>query len=629
MIAALRRWSGEPSPHLDDASKALGRYTRSAASLREKPGLALLAGQRDFLGSSDGIEAAFSGWIDNADEIAELLHVEAANPANLYAAALAAWGDDADRRIVGNYAAIAAWGDGRLRVARSPWSAPPLYYRHADGECIASPMMRVLFAAGTPRELDYERMVDELAFDWRCLEETAWHKGVLRVPLGATVTLSAERKILDRWYKPPVSASGLAYDEGGAVERARELLDEAASKALAWAAKPAVTLSAGLDSPLVTASLLESLPEGRTLPAITFVPDRRWDGRDEPGTLGDESALAGEFAAQQPRLDWHRASDDVGPFDRRAREIFAASEVFAQGLGNVGMMHCVYEKARELGCDTLLTADMGNATLSDAGRYGYCEYARKGRWGELVGLLCNRPGDTRPLWRKLLALSVLPHLPAALRKLARRLVHPARRDMTALLSPLSPEARASQAARAKSRGTSGEWEDFTHDRSRADAVAREFANADSSAFDVDLAFEQLYGIRKRDVMAYRPLVEFCFSLPLEAFARDGMERRLARLVGKGRIPEAIRTNRLHGQHNVDWHARMTPVRAEMIATLEAARDHPFLGEALDIDRLVGLIEDWPPATDFSWEQEWSRLAALPRAILAARYVGHVENRNDF
>ena len=38
-----------------------------------------------------------------------------------FAAAVARWGDDADRRLIGSYAAITALPDGSLRLARSPW----------------------------------------------------------------------------------------------------------------------------------------------------------------------------------------------------------------------------------------------------------------------------------------------------------------------------------------------------------------------------------------------------------------------------------------------------------------------------------------------------------------------------
>ncbi|MBX7458653.1 hypothetical protein K3152_10390 [Qipengyuania sp. 1NDH17] len=628
MIAAWHGRARGVCPPVDAMLRSLALYGERRATPIEAGPFAAMASDRDYLASVGDIHVALTGWLDNAAGLARKLGLASDDPARIYAASLERWGEDADRHMVGSYAAIAQLADGTLHLARSPWDAPPLYYHSDARRTVASPLLRVLFAAGAPREPDWERVVDELAYDWRSGDERAWHEDIWMVPLGAAVRIDGgERRVL-RWYEPPPPMPAEEYDEQAAVSRALELLDEAAVAALRWADKPALAMSGGLDSTLVADALLGALPEPQRLQAITFVPDHRWQGKEEPGTMGDERRFAKLMAKANPRLDWHLASADVGPPDRRAREVFAASEVFAPGLANVGMYHNVYEAARGLGCDSLLTADFGNSTISESGRSAYVEYARSGEWRQLVRLLRNRPGDARPLWRKLLANTVLPQLPRALRSLARRLVHPERADMTALITALSPAARREQAERAAARGTASAWADLTHDRSRADTVQREWRDADGPGRDVDLAFEQLYGIRKRDVLMYRPLVEFCMSLPTRAFAWDGEERRFARLMGRGRVPEAIRTNRLHGQHNVDWHARMTPEREAMREVLETARGHPFLGQALDIDRLQALIDDWPEEPDFSWEQDWARRLALPRAILAARFVGHVEQRND-
>ncbi|MBX7514029.1 hypothetical protein K3179_05630 [Qipengyuania sp. GH38] len=628
MIAGTVDWSGAQPDRAKAVLDAVSLYEKTAPQTHRRGGLFFAVSTRDSIASAHRVDTAFSGWIDNTDELARRFSGDPDSPAALYSAALAQLGDRADEAIIGCYAAISRLPDGTLRLSRSPWSAPPLYYHAAEERCVASPLLRALFAADAPREPDFERMVDELAYDWRSGEEEAWYKGIRMVPLGATVHVEGAEHRTRRWYSLPAPLADADFDADTAALRARELLDEAAGKALEWATKPAVTLSGGLDSPLVATSLLQALPEGRHLPAITFVPDARWDGTAPEGTIGDESELVGKLVAQNPRLDWHLADHDIGPPDRSAREMFAASEVFAPGLANVGMYHGVYRKARELGCDSLLTADLGNATFSDAGRYAYCEYAAPGRLGQLVRLLKNRPGDGRSLSRKFMALTVLPRLPRPIRRALRTLVHPGRADMVALLTPLSGDARKRQAARAEMRGTSSAWSDLTFDRNRKEAVERELRDADGPAFDVDLAFEQLYGVRKRDVSAYRPLIEFCLSLPARAFAWDGEERRLARLMGIGRLPEAIRTNRKHGLHNIDWHARMTGEREEMRRVLETARSHRVLGEMLDIDRMIALVDDWPERPSHDIDTDWPRILALPRAILAARFIGHLENRND-
>ena len=628
MIAGIVDWSGAQPRHARPVLDAVSLYESGRTNSLRAEGLFFASASRDSIGGAHDIDTVFTGWIDNAAELALRFAANAANPAALYSAALAELGEGADEAIIGCYAAISRLPDGAVHLGRSPWSAPPLYYHATSERCVASPLLRAVFAADAPREPDYERIVDELAYDWRSGEEDAWYRGIRMVPLGATVRVEGSEHRTRCWYSPPTPAIDMPYDEEASVERARELLDEAARKALEWAERPAITLSGGLDSPLVATSLLAEMPHGQCLPAITFVPDARWNGHAPEGTMGDESALVRQLVEAHPQIDWHLADNDIGPPDRHAREVFAASEVFAPGLANVGMYHGVYRKARELGCDSLLTSDMGNPTISDDGRYAYCEYASPGKWKQLMRLLKNRPGDSRSLWRKFIALTLLPRLPRPVRRALRSLVHPRRADMVALLTPLSKAAREQQAARAGGRGTGSAWSDLTFDRSRKDAVQREFRDADGPGFDVDLAFEQLYGVRKRDVTAYRPLIEFCLSLPAQAYAWDGEERRLARLMGIGRLPEAIRTNRKHGLHNVDWHARMTGEREEMRRVLDTARGHPVLGEMLDIDRLLGLIDEWPDRPGQDVDEDWPRMLALPRAMLAARFVGHVENRND-
>lgn len=628
MIAVWRDFAGAgPAPETAIAG-ALARYAAGPATLARAQATLLAAGPRDGLGAAGGVQAVLTGWIDNAAEVADSLALSPdTSPAMLYAAALARWGGEAERRLIGTYAAAAVLADGSLHLARTPWDAPPLYYHVGAGQAFASPLLRVLFAAGVPRRLDRDRIVDDLAYDWRSDEDSCQYHGVRIVPLGSHVTIAGDRVQMERWHRPPTPMCGADYREEEAVAEACRLLDEAAARALAWAGKPALSLSGGLDSPLLASALLRSLAPGERLCAITFRPDAAWRGASPPGTFGDEAALAGQFASAHPMLDWHCASRAIPPFDWRARELFAAMEAFPTGLANVAMLHRVYEKARELGCDSLLTADFGNATISDSGTAAYCEYARRGHWRQLRRLLAARADDDRPMWRRIAALSLLPHLPQGLRRGLRGLVHPRRRDMAGLVTALSPRAREAQRARARQRGSASAWFDHTYPRSRAAKVTWEWREADGRGKDCDLGFEQLYGVRKRDVLAYRPLVEFCMRLPTRAFAWDGTERRLARLMGRGRVPEAIRTNPLHGQHNVDWHERLTRERATLRAAFAAAADHPWLATTLDLPRLGALLDDWPDGARFTWEDDLPRRLALPRALLAARFIGHVEGSN--
>ena len=619
MIAALH---GGPFP--DGARKAVARaLTLGRGAAQDSSGALTdfqwLGSAGQHFGWFGPVCALVQGWIDNAGDLAGQLELADSDPARVYAAALVRWGDDADRHVVGNYAAIAELADGSLRLARSPWDAPPLYHHHAAGSTVVSPLLRAIFAAGVPRRLDYDRVIDELAYVWRDGEERGWYHDVLQVPLGCAITYGSSGRRLDRWYSVDELPQVRFADDPDYVEAATALLDEAARKALATCRRPAIALSGGLDSPLAAAALTQAMPEPQRLTAVTFAPHPDWDGIAPPGTIGDETEVARAFAEYNGQIELHVADPQQGGFDFRADEMFRAMQVYAPGLANVGMMHGVWAKAAELGCDMLFTADLGNQTVSDAGRWAYVEYARRGKWGELGRLLDARAGDTRSMARKIAALSILPQLPAAARRMLRSVVHPERHDMTALFTLLSARAR---------RDRRGAWNDVTLGRSRREVIRNAALQANGPAADVHLAFEQLYGLRRRDVMAYRPLVEFCLGLPTEQFASEGVERRLARRMGKGRLPEAHRLAAATGQHNVDWHARLTPRREELLAYTDALADHPWLSETIDLSRMRDLLERWPDTSDFSWDEGMPRAMALPRIVLAARFIAIAEGRND-
>lgn len=628
MIAASRSWSGAASADPQLLAKALTAYrgvpqtgTFAGTSLAVAAPLAGLAG---------GV--AFCGWIDNWRELRNATGTTSSDAAALYRAALAKWGDGADGRINGCYCAIVAEADGSLRLSRSPWKAPPLYFASDDNAAAASSLVRVLFAAGVERRPDYDMVIDQLAYDFRDGDTASLYQGIGKVPQGAVVRLRAGSTDTQCWYSPGRLAVEMPQDHDECARRALELVGEASRCALDYVhrigGKPALALSGGLDSPLVATTLLEAMPSGTSLNTITFAPDPQWDGRCAQGTIGDETQLVREFAAAYPRIAAHFADPAQAGFDHRARQVFSAMQVFAPGLANVGMFHGVYAKAAELQCDVLLSAELANQSFSADGRWAYAEYLRNGRWGELAQLLAARPGDDRPLWRKALALSVLPHLPAKLRHLARSTVHPQRRDMTALLSPLSAKARKEQARRAASRGSGSDWADYTFPRSHAEAIRRDLAASDGDDAEVDVAFYEIYGVQRRDVTAYRPLIEFCLQLETRHFAAHGVERRLARSMARGRLPERQRTATDYGQHNVDWHVRIGRRREELLQEIAIMREHRFLAASLDLDRIEALLLDWPERPGFEIEEDWPRMLAIPRAYLAARFIGTLEGRND-
>ena len=569
----------------------------------------------------------FFGRLDNAAQAASALRLApGSSPAEIYDNALEAWGDEADFRLVGHYCAITLEGPQRLRLVRSPWTAPPLHFVSRPDCVAASPLLAALFAAGIEKRIDWDYLVDQLAFDHHDCEPVGWFEGIGRVPLGSRVRISGSEWTLDRYYDPLTIAPVRLPDDEAYVERAIDLLDEAARCALAGIEKPAIMLSGGLDSPLAAVSVLRSLPEGARMASYTFGPREDWDGWVPKSCIGEERDMVRRFAALHPRIE-PRFPEARGGHDYALRDLLARTQVPTANIANIGIFHPLFEAAKADGCDAMLTALHGNFNISLLADWAAPEALRKGKLGTLFGLLKEDRAE-HSLVRRVLSKALLPQLSLDQQSAVRRFVHPERFHDLPLGSLLSKEAAEAWRKRSRERGSRTAFDTPPIFGSRAQAIRLMWASADS-AEDLDLGMERLYGMAHRDVTAYRPLFEFCHGLPTDQLQRGKTDRFLARRMAKGIMPEDQRTETREGRHNVDWHARLSERRTELLARAEDLRSHPELSTIIDLERFERLLQEWPDRTPDDPREQIPREMGLTRALTAAGFVAHVEQRNAF
>lgn len=633
MLALWRDWAGSPPRHSQRIAASLGLFAghpagfsvdgNTAFSFLPAPRLNAPLRRWQPHRGANGATVLFHGRIDNPLELADLLCTRETDPAALYGAAVARWGDSADFHIIGNYCAVVAAKD-TLRLARSPWDAPPLHHCHFDGQSVVSSVPRVLLSAGLPERLDRTRLADNLYFN--LLERTrGWYEGAHRVGYGSVMNLTADGAIRSHSFYDPLASGPVRFKrDEDYVEAANALLAEATTKALAGAKHPGIMLSGGLDSPLLAAEVLRQLPQEARLPSFTFAPGDSWDGVVPDGLMGDERPFVREFAAMHPRLSPHFTQNPGAEFDSRWPELFTAMGGAPNHLCNFYVYHGVWAGAHAQGCDVLLTADFGNQTYSNDARWAYVELLRNGQWRELALALRHRPGDSRSMAHKLVALSLVRLLPHPLRRAIRQRRHPARTQMNALISMLTSAEQASAHARAQAAGAVIEHE---HVATQAESVRLEYHWRDSEGAEVQQGFEQLYGLRQIDVPTYRPLAEFCAGLPTRQFLHHGQYRWLARRMAQGKLPEKQRLNHRIGWHNVDWYARMTPRIAEFRGEIARIAANPEISGLIDPQRMAAALEDWPVHTVYDPEDWMPRAAGLTRGLLTARFIQHTSGRN--
>jgi asparagine synthase (glutamine-hydrolysing) len=570
----------------------------------------------------------FHGYFDNAETVAEELGTNAASPARLYGLAVEKWGDEADRGIIGEYCAIIADpADRSLRMSRSPLRAPPLHYFHDSELVAASSVPRALFAAGVEQRLNEARLADSALVNFSDPEAT-YFENIRKVPTGHVVELRhAGPRILRQYYDLFAMPKIRLGTDAEYIARASQLLDEGVRACMAGFRHPGVTLSGGLDTPQVVLRALAELPENERLPTFTFHPEPGYDDRVQKYFLGNERPLVEAFAAMHPRLETHFTANEGYEHDYRWNDFFHLMGAAPSGLCNMYVFHGLLSGAARRGCDVLLLAEWGNYTFSDKGEWGYVEYFLTGRWRQLWRALSRIQNDDRSVLGRFAVRCILPLMPDSFWRVARRLAKPKHRPFLDMMQPLTSHYRTASGARRRLERSGVAIERY-QPRNRRHAQKMLFLNGDAEAPEVYQAFEQMYGVALRDPMAYRPFVEFCFGLPVEMFMRDGKMRWLAKEMAKGIMPEEQRANRLNGRWDADWHLRLGRRRTDLLAEIDRLEQDERMIAMLDLPRLRAALEDWPDETEIDPQQFYVREFAVPRGLLAARFINWVEGRNQ-
>lgn len=576
-------------------------------------------------GMDQGMPTVLVGWLDNRAELCAALDCPpGTQDADVYALAIARWSDEADRHCIGVYAAATVLPDGTLRLARSPWGGPPLFWAGDETGVAVASVPRCLFAAGHPRQLKPGLLADLLFLLENCDEEH-YYRGVRRVPHGCVVHLSRSAERRHCWYDPADISVQATVRDDETVRHAQHLLDRSAALGLEGASKPGMLLSGGLDSPLAADAVMRQMGPGRTLHSYTAVPLPEWEGAALPAMYGDERPAVEAFAAMHPALRPHFVDQANTDFDATLEPMMLAMGTARGAQAISHTYHGTMRQAARDGCDWVFSAGYGNITYSIGGEWAEREFLRPGKWTELVRLLDARPDDPRPLWRKVLVHSLLPQLPRPLYRAIYRLARGRSTPIADHASLLRPEAIVRLGLRERAAANNAEVTGEI-DGSRDAWLRRIWRNADLGT-EVLHGFEQVYGVRQRDIAHYRPLIEFCLGLPTDQFVRGGQDRYLARRMARGRVPEANRLNRRYGMHNADWHARMTRALPRLRQDLDRLAGHEELARLVDVDRARRLIENWPQADPREIALMEELFIGLTGAQTAIRFADFVEGRN--
>jgi len=343
------------------------------------------------LGFSNGV-IVFNGEIYNFGELRSRLQAQgevftSKSDTEVLLRLLVREGADMLPRLAGMFA-FAFWnpqtGEGML--ARDAFGIKPLYYRH-DGKTLSfSSESRSLYRAGDRADPDAVRDF----FLWGSVPETQTFWGAVRqLPAGSLLRWRDGRLAVEKWYRPPFSASDTRrdshYPRQRAVRTTRRALEESIERHLVSDVPVGVFLSGGIDSTAVLALMRHML--GKEADIRTFSI-----GFDDP--VYDESSLARRTAEhfETSHTEWKMSSADG------VAEISTFLEAVDQPSIDGFNTWCVSKLARREGIKVVLSGLGGDEWFA-----GYGSFQRVpvfARWYRGLGPLRKVVG--RILYQRLL-----------------------------------------------------------------------------------------------------------------------------------------------------------------------------------------------------------------------------------
>jgi asparagine synthase (glutamine-hydrolysing) len=272
----------------------------------------------------------------------------------------------------------------------------------------------------------------------------------------------------------------------------------------------------------------------------------------------------------------------------------------------------INDAARERKLTVLLSAGLGNLTMSYAGLALLAEWARAWR---LIALsrqlrLLVRNGDMR--WRGALWATLSPFVSRSLwlwvnRRFADMDLDPLR------WTAIQPERLARLLLLAQERQL-----DVPSRPARDGFTQRTDWLCHNDSGNMRKGMLAGWGIDHRDPMGDRRLIEFCLSVPTDQFLRDGVQRALARRTLADRIPQQVLAARARGLQAVDWHEMLTRSRDRIGDEVDRLAACAPAAQLLDLPRMRTLVDKWPKD---GWERN-DTILSYRIALLRGISVGH-------
>jgi asparagine synthase (glutamine-hydrolysing) len=496
------------------------------------------------------------------------------------------WGPACVEHLIGEWS-FAVWHkqERTLFLARDHFGNTGLYFYKKNGLFVFSSFLKPLLAIPGFSSAPNDEYIAALLTCFLPEGTGTIYDAIRRIPPAHNLTVTSNGVHLHRYYYLEHTPSlRLARDEDY-VEAFQEIFTRAVKDRIRDRDAVGVTLSGGLDSGAVAvtaANILKS--DSKTLRAFCHVPfyDTS-DALDAGSRFGDESPYVKKVAARAGNIevDWVD-SEDLGPVQGQRRLLDCFPEPIFGAANSFWLFH-ILDRARAQGIDTLLTGQMGNATLSWSGAGGLASLARTGSWATLfTQIRAISAARSISMGRVFASQVCLPFTPPFLYRFYSR--YKRGQGSVTDYSAIHPEF-------VKKIHLLERMRDCGHDplfKPVPDTRKMRYKIIHPGSSPIGCLWHELghaMGVRVLDPTLDKRVMEFCLAIPDDQYLKDGTDRRLVRRAFDGQLPDEVLRNPRKGLQSADIVSRIRHFHQEVETALDDIEHLDLARQYLDLKKM--------------------------------------------
>lgn len=535
--------------------------------------------------------------IDNREElfsvfsITEELVVETTD-SDLILRAYIKWGKECPRYLVGDFS-FAIWDENKkeLFCARDHTGTRTFYYYHSKEIFAFCTVMKPLFSVFNHEiALNEKWITDFLALPLtlhQCECSETVYESIYELPPATSLIINAEGITQNKFWNPLKDIKPLKLKDDKAYEEAfRKVFSESVRCRLRTIGEVGIRLSGGMDSGCVACVAAPKLNEkGKILRAFSSIPMKGYKNNLSAYDIADESDDIESIGDKYENIQLNYCRSEGQNSLTNMNFIIDTIEQPHKIVENMFWYNGIMEAASKQNCKVILNGQFGNSTIS-FGDFptSILTLYRKGKFIKLIKEI-NGHSRIHKIPKARIAKAILKVIqPYNFRRFLSLKLYKNAYEFDSNLVNSNLVTKWDIKKRFAKCGFYTEVDKYyDYDESKDFSIDPfVFSQIGSMETKIGLA----HGIVERDPTRDKRVIEFCFSLPIEQFVRNGVDRRMIRKTMEGILPDKIRLNNSkRGFQSADWVQRLELDWNITYNKLHEMLNNKKLYDYIDMDKL--------------------------------------------